>query len=214
MKSTLIFAFLASFILFASFTVSAQFKADNIKLTAYGTVTVPNYAYPPVNVGGGIGAKYFFKPNVAYGLNVKYMPVSYSFKQSKTSRVTNKETYIPVTATFEVYLLKKRPFHPYVGAEGGVYFRSTTAEIEGSGTYHTSAIKFGVAPRAGFMYNLKNVNIFAEASYQFILGTTTNAADDKTVVFKWKAPNQVWAFNAGVMFNLFNKQKQAASISE
>lgn len=193
-------AVLAALVSFAS-TSFAQ-----VGFTLHGTLASPTLddVNNKVRPGIGAGLKFFVSPNVAVGASAKYISLKYDKTEAVGQELTNNTSLVPITGTLDLYLTKGA-IRPYIGGEAGAYIRSTKVKFNGNEISSSSSTKFGAAPKAGIMFALGNLGVFAEGTYHFIFGSKDGSANTGSPNnIEWKNPDKLWGLNVGVTFGIPN----------
>ncbi|PQA60830.1 hypothetical protein C5O19_14805 [Siphonobacter curvatus] len=197
MKAIRLYASLALVAVLASFSFNSFAQ---VGFTLHGTAAAPNLDNAQVKPGVGAGLKVFLGPNVAVGAAAKYIAIAYDYNQSAGDNLENKGSLVPLTGTLDIFLTSG-VVRPYIGAEAGVYLRTTKVNLAGAEIYKSTDTRFGAAPKVGLAFALGGVGLFAEGSYNFIFGNkdgSTTAGNVNNI--RWENPSKLWAVNVGVTF--------------
>ena len=164
----------------------------------------PNEEDAEIISGGGLNLRYFTSKQMAFGVAAKiYGDKAETDVLGQSLRLTEK--LIPVTATFDYYLLTGL-IRPYVGGDAGVYFTRFRARVDGSTVSATRRGNPGVAPRVGVLFAVGRFGIQVEGIYNFVFGNRNHGTYNGQVVnMEFKSTSEYGGVNVGVVFGLGEK---------
>lgn len=142
-------------------------KAEKLDKQVEGGLAFFNISDSDIGTQTGIFAsgKFGVNDRLRLGASVGYLSKSYSFGGSvKTTYST-----IPLLALMEFNLMGPGSFQPYLGIHAGLFSLSTTFEGSGFTSGESSNTYFGLAPVAGFTFNIGDrLLITAHGKYNYI----------------------------------------------
>ena len=194
MKNRIALPMIAAMIL-CSFAASAQFT-----LGIQGSYHTSSDADRKDQLGKGLQGKYFFKnTHLAVGMGMRHWVKNYekTTVNDKDFRTADMSTTI---AGFAEWYFGTKKLRPYVGTDIGVYASNINIELEEkafSFNAENNRTSFGIAPKAGLLFNTGIVSPFIQAQYNFLF--TGNKNGNQPEVSNSKA--SFATFDIGLLFN-------------
>lgn len=193
----------AALVLGLAFTAAAQ-----VGFGLHGSAVSPSLNDDAIETdtkfGGGAMIKFFIGPNVAIGGAAKYISTGYTRTGGSGvgSGIELVGSMIPVTGTLDLYLTRTA-LRPYIGVEAGPYFNRSDFFVNGDEVGGTNVTRLGAAPKAGLLFALGGVGIFAEGQYHFIFGSDDVTNVNTTVNnANFRNPTKLWGINFGLLFGI------------
>ncbi len=159
-------------LLFCSFAATAQFT-----IGIQGSYHTASDLDRKDQIGKGLQAKYFFRnTHLAVGAGMRHWVKNYEKTTVNEHDIRTLDISTSFAAFAEWYFGNKK-LRPYVGTDIGVYASNINIEVKEKAFAMNAENKrtnFGVAPKAGLLFNTGVVSPFIQAQYNFLFSGGNN----------------------------------------